>query len=916
MNPGAVAMAQQASRVLRGATEGLGRLARALALAPLSQRGLALGAALAVLLPFASGSAGLGLGIAALVGGGVALMGLPRAFGWSEAALLRVGSLALASGLIAMIALTSTLTVDPAKGQQLRVAVAIAAAGGVLLPPLLAHLWPALPLLLGPFTATAWAVSTVFAGAAWLLLGFTWPLSPDAPPLMAALILAVVAWAAAFLLNRLEASRGLRGATRLLALRSGLVRLGGLVFGGAVAILAVPRLEGAAWRAAFATPLEGIAPMAGMLAGALLALAAAGVFFALPGLLARRQLAGMLGAAAAGEAAWALALVCGFAGPAMVSVYIASTVSWFPFVGAPVIRDLSRAEVSALLAWTLLTALAAFAHGAIRLLLGRVTDEANTPLWLVLPGEACSPAAISAAQAAARGWDAGPVTLLAPPAAAPQIRGPHLRLAQAAGTLADLFARSVADAAGWQRGLPAEAGRAGLPLRELYCAAPAAAAILAGLPTESRVLVLADGPLAAGWGGLFASLPPNSLRVAREERFIPRGAPFFYPEMEPDSWRLYDFADRRKLEHLLTRFYVDHRPREAAERRILILHGETDRPAAERLAGLLNEQTDAAGRPVVASALAPPASQGAPLGWSPRTWVTLWAFFLRAVEIGEYGPLRQRLLRVFFGRSSHEAPQRLDLAVLEYGLPHKDAQRLAGPERWADAVLALVPATPPADAALLFEAPRYTARLTLPPPSALEAMLPIVAEEILSEAYAAPAMVTPTSPHGLPVFLSDVSEYAHYRDQLEDALRARGLDLRSDRSLTPGEQWREALAKHLDESRILVALAGPATATSRFASTEIETAIRRGLLVVPVIVAPFEEPAVLLEHQRANRHYLADLDPEALHAEIAATADAIARLVEDLPATPPEAPDYTASSASSIPPDKGEASESLRIPPA
>jgi hypothetical protein len=1131
-----------------------------LAPATLTQRGLAVTAALIALVLAEGGTATwLGVAIALQFGGGVALMGLPRALGWSEAALGRTGPLALVSGLLGMIVATQFQSPDANLGPQLRWGAAGFALLVVVVPPALAMLWPFAARLFGPMLLPAWTAATVFAGALLLLLGATaWPALQTQDARLAALVLALlVAWVASFLVNRFEAGRGYRWAGRLLALRSGLARLGGVVFGLALAWHWVPLMEDAARRVAFGTPLEGWAPLAGVLFSALLAAVAAAAGFALPGLLARWQLGGRLTAAAAGESSWLLALL------AVVSL-ISMGLDWrVRFIPSSFALDgtefFSLWEQVLPLGFSMGWAVAA--HAAVLVVLGRSVDVGGTPLWLVLPGATPSRIALALAEHAGRNWSWGPVSLLAPPVMAPTVRGAHLHLAQQAGALTSVFASGPADVAAASWGAPT-AGREGLPAREAYCAAPAARALLAGLPAEARVWVLNDGPCAAAWDEVLRQLPAGAECLGRDQQSVPSSS---------NGWVVTDFAQTALRDAAWTTFLGRHQPRLLPQRRILVLHGEDNRSLVARLVHLLDGQTDTAGRSVVASSLAAIGSRDSSraMGWSAKTLGSLVALAAKSDKPGVLASLNRLTWRLFFGRDGAEAPVKPELVVLEDGFDEIATRTMRGLDRAGIAVVALLPAQRKPDGKLLFDESSYSARLVLPPPSALGATLALVAQEILNEATAsdieieiepasepkpkpkgeattaetAPAeaaranaatgseadgereaaaqadeavasevenespqsfvaglgvspygtarcrvfiscrggepslgiaqalrarlailsapldvatffderaeraagdwrqaldeathfiallsedylrsescreqleaavrrhegswglrlffiplnemppeamnldaerdgtqlgghlrqltgladlnflgpydqsgrlvrlaweneallndqlsqlvsrfertleanydedtaawyegqrgeqikpgaseeVVSPTpaaaeaggSPadgeaaggsrqlQAVPVFLSYVADYNAYREPLEDALLARGLDVRSDRGVAQGTLWRQVHAKALEESRILVALAGPATAASTFASAEIETALKRGMSIVPVIVAPFDTPLTLKEHKFANHRFLAELGPEDLIEEIAHTAGAIAKL--------------------------------------
>lgn len=705
-------------------------LAAPLARALLSQRGLALGAALAVLLPLTAGSPGQGLWIALLLGLGVGFMGLPQALGWSDSALLRLGAVALGLGLVQTILISFTVTLDRASADAQRLAAAILAIAVVVLPYGLARAWPWAARLLGPLLVNAWAAVSVFAGAALLLLGFTWPEPAEATTTSQApltIAVSLLTWIAAFAANRLEADAGPRWAGRLLALRSGLVLWGAASLGWVVAVAVVPPLERAAAWAAFGTPLEGVAALAGVVAGVLLALAAALTVAVLPGALARAQLAGRVGVSAAGEAAWSVALVCG---PLLwAGLGLGATLTGDGWAAGPV--NFAREQA---FAWA--GPLAALAHALVRVLGGRPTARPGTPLVLVLPGATLSAPVLACAEATARGWARGPVTVLAPPGAALHVQGPHLRLARQAG-LPPPLAHHATDALAWQRDLPDADQATVLPLRELYASPAAAAALLENLPPSARVLVLLHGELAPGWRGALRAAPAPHLLLAGHTGAAPDTLVATRLEL--------DLAATPDRAGLVANVLRELAPPSAGERRLLVLHGRADEALAVNLATLLDGRIDGAGRRVVASTLLPSVDSMHLLAWPAATWATVWAFNLAALERREHHlPLVvAELLRAMVGRPRDQDAPRLELVVIEHGFTPGEA--FVGPERWADAVVALQPAGAEAGTGRLYDASAYTATLPLPPPSAVPALLPAVAQALLDQAYPATPATAPVA---------------------------------------------------------------------------------------------------------------------------------------------------------------------------
>lgn len=694
---------------------------------PGSQRGIAIAAMLMSLPLLArSGVAWPGVWIAVLVGGGFALMSLPAAIGWSNAAVARLAVLMMASGLGVVIALINLLPADPALAATIRQAALIGSALAALVSLSMVFQTRRLGRILGTLALPLSAALAIASGAALLLLGVTaWPaLKQSEGSVAVAMALAGAVWIAAFLCNRFEARRGLRWAGRLVGLRSGMIRLASMLGGVAVAQIAAPWLKNAAWQAAIATPLEGLAPIAGLLAGMCLGLAVAGIGVALPGLLGRLQLGGRINPVAAGEIAWFAAWMLLLASGAWFVEVPGSVLTLVAMSGLalfPVGRDFAGLDAAA--AHVALAYAAVLVHGAVRILLGRPAPSAGTPLWLVLPSTDLLSAGLRLAEQMAREWKEGPVTLLAPPSTAARVRGAHLRLAQSAGSAADLFLLAATDANTWQHGPPAEQTREVLQLREAYATAAAARALMVALAEEARVLVLADGRLAAGWAAALATLPEHAERYTRLPPSLDRQL--------DGSWKEADFGTSTMREHLIVDFFVKHRPRPAEERRMLILHGASDSALAEQLARALCMQTDAQGRRIVATVLQPATSASAALAWSAGTWLTLLALFDRHAQRGGLGAFGRLIWRFLPEPETRARTRRFDLLVIESGMAETEARASRGLENMVDTVVGLTPAMRPHDMPTLYARTAYTAQLALPAPSALRESMPQLVHQLI-----------------------------------------------------------------------------------------------------------------------------------------------------------------------------------------
>jgi hypothetical protein len=627
-------------------------------------------------------------------------------------------------------------------------------------------------------------------------------------------------------------------------------------------------------------------------------------------LMARLQLAGRLAASAAGETGWFAALALfslavGFAAgqlPAALNVatevFSASVSDALvpPSTSPSSLAPLSSA--SSVFAMQLAAAvLATLAHTAIRLLLGRVPEASATPLWLFLPETLPARATVDCALRAAKEWSFGPVTLVAPPPVALQVRGAHLRLAQQAGTLPALFVNRPAPGADWRRLRlsPAKAWN-GLPCSELYGAAAAWQAALAEKEANARLLVVV-GDSASGWdAAFFKALPAGSELLAR------RGDAF--PGVDAGVVRdSADFADPAIAADWLARFRQRNAPPRRPGRRLLIVHRESDALLAQRLAAALDDHVDAAGRQIVASTLDTRPSAQLLLRLDSRTWQTLIGLAARLAASLGAAPRAGLVVRLAGMVASYVvalSDARIDLVVVESAQPG-DASTALGLERDADSVVALLPADAPPGLPRLYPAAAYTGALHLPPPSAQDdAGIAAVAGRLLAGevSSAPPGPVEAAEPPPVRVFLVYVKPYESYRDLLAGALRERGLDVVPDATLKAGDvSSDDQLLELLAGCRVQVVLCGPDLAGDRFAMRDVQAALERKLPLIPVAVAAFDEPRALRDRQFANRQFLHALPPHELTIEIGRSADEIARIALSMASGDQAAPDASAGAA-------------------
>lgn len=93
-----------------------------------------------------------------------------------------------------------------------------------------------------------------------------------------------------------------------------------------------------------------------------------------------------------------------------------------------------------------------------------------------------------------------------------------------------------------------------------------------------------------------------------------------------------------------------------------------------------------------------------------------------------------------------------------------------------------------------------------------------------------------------------------------DWLRSLGYQIHIDRHITPGVQWREAVADALASSQVLLFYLSPASVASRYCAQEVQFALTRDIPVVTVLLAQTPLPGwmelTLGDHQQLLRFEL------------------------------------------------------------
>lgn len=145
--------------------------------------------------------------------------------------------------------------------------------------------------------------------------------------------------------------------------------------------------------------------------------------------------------------------------------------------------------------------------------------------------------------------------------------------------------------------------------------------------------------------------------------------------------------------------------------------------------------------------------------------------------------------------------------------------------------------------------------------------------------YLLQRVVDRQTPEKPKVFISYVSEYRFFAQQLAEALHS-NCEVLSDMLLMPGDNWKQKLPAMLEKAEAVIALVGSATAGRTLPLAEIERAVALGKRLIPVFVDPFEEPRIVWSYQAANVkpggfHYLGLQEEKDLPAVLKTTADNI-----------------------------------------
>ncbi|MBK7953561.1 MAG: toll/interleukin-1 receptor domain-containing protein [Candidatus Accumulibacter sp.] len=856
-------------------TPGLAAIARRLAHSPLPARMLALAAMLTTLTVALAGFDLAGASIrdariGLLLGGGAAVMALPRWLGWPDKTLAAVAILALTTGLSSSLLLATTLPAYLAwllAASEVWLVLLFGSFVLILLPGFLRGRTS----LVGTLASALGGLLLVSLGAECVGIGITSWLDlrgQGSGPLAGVLLLATVVWLGAWWMSRIETRSSFRRAGRLLAWRSGLLRLGGVIAGVAAGVATLPAAGDVVWPVVFNTPLEGLTSEIAYLIGALTGLLMAAIFALLPGLLARLQLSGRLAANAAAEAGWfaALALLVATGRFALVEPVAAIAAAWL----AGTRWAFAAREVSfpvELLSYVVPVVLATLTHTAIRLLLGRVPKRSAIPLWIFLPENRPPAASLDCALLTARAWSVGPVTLVAPPPVALMVRGKHLRLAQQAGLLPALFVDRLSQAASWRRlRLPAEQAWNGLPFGELYGAGEAWRAAFAELSANARTLVIIGSAQPAWDAAFFKALPAGSELLCQRADAVPATNAGVLRHCV-------DLSQPSLCADWLAAFAQRNTPAALRQRRILVLYHAADALLGQRLALALDGTIDPAGRQVIASPLDVRPSGSVLLQMDARTLETVIGLAARfAAALGEAprASLFVRLIGLVASYVASVSALQIDLVVIEASAgPLEGASTARGLESDADSVISLLPANASPDLPRLYAADAYTGMLRLPPASALDerglgelaqrlvagdglaALLPAgpvaAARTVVQEVKDAP---TPTS----RVFISYRREdAAGWAGRLAADLQREFPDaevFQDIASTGSGEDFVDALRRVLESCAVAIVLIGPRWLEVRddqgrrrlddpddWVRREIEESLQRpGLRVVPLLV--------------------------------------------------------------------------------
>lgn len=313
--------------------------------------------------------------------------------------------------------------------------------------------------------------------------------------------------ATGFALSRVESVLAWRAAWGWRMLRTGFLALGALSVAGGAGLTLASELRHPLLRAIAQTPLEGLLPGVQVIAAVAVAGGILVGTWKLNRWLARQQLAGFHTDLGVSEALW----------------FLGSMWLLYPWVAVflPLLRDRAPHNLHFYQAASLAGLFGGLAFLWLFLMVDRPRTSSVTPLVLVLPEPHVSSQLEALASRIARGWRAGPVTLVAHPGGARDVSGTHLRSALGFGTSRVLFPRSAGDIADYLAALPPDFAWTALPRRECYPSAEAWEEAFRRLPTIARVAVLSHGPLGDAAKDIAARLfhhHPRALRADAADR--------------------------------------------------------------------------------------------------------------------------------------------------------------------------------------------------------------------------------------------------------------------------------------------------------------------------------------------------------------------------------------------------------------
>jgi WD40 repeat protein len=548
--------------------------------------------------------------------------------------------------------------------------------GVVALMAIVALLSVASASLLGPLRPV------ILAAAVGVTAALFWP-APLLIPLAAApgrelgvlgaAVLLVLPFIAAPFLAWIEASRGMRAAGTM-DVRDGLMRASGATAALLAGVWIASHAGAAADRYLVATPLEGLAVTAGWCAGAVVVLVVLWALWRVPRYFYQEQLRGRFYPRAISDAIWFLLIAS--------STWVAADIA----IGGPTLGSTC---------WMALSA--AVAYGAVRIAATMPPAPGASPLWIVVLhrpawfGRAVVNRLVSA-------WTSGPVTILAPPDAAPIVAGAHLRASATSDRLPHLFPMRPSQLVDWDGGLPPPSSWHALPVRELYARPELWAETLGKRITPETTVIaisrwrprlehVAAAAFAlvtdSGWGPKALWRALRGVAGMRGGLVKPSDAARLRPTMT--AAELDAIATDDSYEVLHSRLAMMRVFRTRATRHILLLHHHGDREVAASVCEALAGRVDRVGMPI----------QPWPLRIDAGIWRRggLWAvpvgfwshgFVLARRVLDRSRGGNGRFWRTALGLLAGKSERDYDIAILE---PAGDASRSSSLHRFFSLVL-------------------------------------------------------------------------------------------------------------------------------------------------------------------------------------------------------------------------------------